>query len=84
MVNEAEKYAEADKQRKQKVEAVNTTESIIHDIETKTEEFKDQLPPDEVCVWITRGYTTCELPDTLHSLGLTAGHKVNARELAYI
>ena len=49
MVNEAEKYAEADQQRKLKVEAVNATESIIHDVETKTEEFKDQLPADEVC-----------------------------------
>ena len=48
MVSEAEKYAEADQQRKLKVEAVNMTESIIHDIETKTEEFKDQLPADEV------------------------------------
>ena len=48
MVKEAEKYAEADQGRKQKVEAINATESIIHDIETKTEEFKDQLPPDEV------------------------------------
>ena len=48
MVKEAEKYAEADQERKLKVEAVNATESIIHDIETKTEEFKDQLPPDEV------------------------------------
>ena len=48
MVKEAEKYAEADQERKLKVEAANATESIIHDIETKTEEFKDQLPPDEV------------------------------------
>lgn len=48
MVTEAEKYAEADQQRKQMVEAVNVAESIIHDIETKTEEFKDQLPADEV------------------------------------
>lgn len=48
MVKEAEKYAEADQQRKQIVEAVNVAESIIHDIETKTEEFKDQLPADEV------------------------------------
>ena len=48
MVSEAEKYAEADQHRKMKVEAVNATESIIHDIESKTEEFKDQLPADEV------------------------------------
>ena len=48
MVKEAEKYAEADQERKAKVEAVNTAESTIHDIETKTEEFKDQLPDNEV------------------------------------
>ena len=30
------------------VEAVNSAESIVHDIETKIEEFKDQLPTEEV------------------------------------
>lgn len=30
------------------VEAVNSAEGIVHDIETKIEEFKDQLPTDEV------------------------------------
>jgi len=30
------------------VEAVNTAEGIIHDTESKMEEFKDQLPADEV------------------------------------
>ena len=29
-------------------EAVNQAEGIIHDTETKMEEFKDQLPSDEV------------------------------------
>lgn len=29
-------------------EAVNQAESMIHDTETKMEEFKDQLPSDEV------------------------------------
>lgn len=48
MVKEAEKYAEADQERKAMVETLNHVESIIHDIETKTEEFKDQLPADEV------------------------------------
>ena len=33
----------------ERVEAVNNAESIIHDTETKMEEFKDQLPADEVC-----------------------------------
>lgn len=31
-----------------RVEAVNTAEGIVHDTETKMEEFKDQLPADEV------------------------------------
>ena len=29
-------------------EAVNQAEGIIHDTETKMEEFKDQLPSEEV------------------------------------
>ena len=35
------------------VENVNQAESIIHDTESKMEEFKDQLPKDEV------SYTHC-------------------------
>lgn len=31
-----------------RVEAVNMAEGIVHDTETKMEEFKDQLPADEV------------------------------------
>ena len=49
MVNAAEKFAAEDKKRKETVEAVNSAESIIHDVESKIEEFKDQLPEDEVC-----------------------------------
>ena len=30
------------------VEAVNSAENIIHDTENKMEEFKDQLPSEEV------------------------------------
>lgn len=48
MVNEAEKYAEDDKKRKEMVETVNQAENAIHDIENKMEEFKDQLPAEEV------------------------------------
>lgn len=48
MVKAAEQYAEEDKKRKETVEAVNHAESIIHDVESKMEEFKDQLPADEV------------------------------------
>ena len=33
---------------KERVEAVNSAENIIHDTESKMEEFKDQLPSEEV------------------------------------
>ena len=33
----------------EKTEAVNQAEGILHDTESKIEEFKDQLPADEVC-----------------------------------
>uniref|UniRef100_A0AAQ6IKN3 Stress-70 protein, mitochondrial n=1 Tax=Anabas testudineus TaxID=64144 RepID=A0AAQ6IKN3_ANATE len=47
MIKNAEKYAEEDRRRKDRVEAVNMAEGIIHDTESKMEEFKDQLPADE-------------------------------------
>jgi len=47
MVRNAEKHAEEDKRKKETVEAVNSAEGIIHDTESKMEEFKDQLPADE-------------------------------------
>lgn len=34
----------------ERVEAVNMAEGIVHDTETKMEEYKDQLPADEVSV----------------------------------
>lgn len=43
MVRQAEKFAEEDKRRKEVIEAVNQAESIIHDTETKMEEYKSQL-----------------------------------------
>lgn len=48
MVRDAEKYAEEDKERKEKVEICNQAESISNDTESKLNEFKDQLPNDEV------------------------------------
>ena len=48
MVSAAEKYAGEDKKRREQVEAVNSAESIVHDVESKMEEFKDQLPQNEV------------------------------------
>lgn len=47
MVRQAEQYAEADKQKKEVIEAVNQAESIIHDTETKMDEFKSQLPQED-------------------------------------
>ena len=55
MVRKAEQYAEQDKVRKERVEAVNNAEGIIHDTETKMEEFKDQLPQDEVSQFVLSG-----------------------------
>lgn len=48
MVKNAEQFAAQDKVKKDRVEAVNQAEGIIHDTESKMEEFKDQLPKDEV------------------------------------
>merc|ERR1719381_60524 len=47
MVRNAEKYAEEDKKKKEIVEAVNQAEGILHDTESKMEEFKDQLPAED-------------------------------------
>lgn len=47
MVRNAEKYASEDAKRKEIVETVNQTESMIHDTESKMEEFKSQLPAEE-------------------------------------
>lgn len=48
MVRNAEQFAQQDKVKKERVEAVNQAEGIIHDTETKMDEFKDQLPQEEV------------------------------------
>lgn len=47
MVKNAEQYAQQDKVKKDRVEALNQAESIIHDTESKMVEFKDQLPKEE-------------------------------------
>ncbi|CAO1403129.1 unnamed protein product [Diamesa hyperborea] len=47
MIKNAEQYAQADKTKKERIEAVNAAESIVHDTETKMEEFKDQLPKED-------------------------------------
>lgn len=48
MIKNAEAHAESDKKKKELIEVVNQAESIIHDTEVKMEEFKAQLPEDEV------------------------------------
>merc|ERR1712002_162376 len=47
MVKNAEKYAEEDRKKKEIIEAVNQAEGIIHDTETKMDEYKDQIPSEE-------------------------------------
>ncbi|RUS71965.1 hypothetical protein EGW08_020278 [Elysia chlorotica] len=47
MVRNAEIHAEEDKKRKELIEVLNQADSIIHDTETKMEEYKDQLPAEE-------------------------------------
>ncbi|KAH3788920.1 heat shock protein hsp-6-like [Dreissena polymorpha] len=48
MVRNAEKYAAEDAKKKDLVEAMNSAESIMHDTETKINEYKAQVPADEV------------------------------------
>ena len=48
MVREAEKMSEEDKIKRDRVEAVNSSESSILDIEKNLDEFKAQLPEDDV------------------------------------
>ncbi|XP_001599525.2 heat shock 70 kDa protein cognate 5 [Nasonia vitripennis] len=47
MVKNAEQYAKEDRIKKERVEAVNQAEGIVHDTEAKMEEFKAQLPQGE-------------------------------------
>lgn len=47
MVRNAEQFAKEDQVKRDRVEAVNHAEGIVHDTETKMEEFKDQLPAEE-------------------------------------
>merc|ERR1712157_344782 len=48
MVREAEANAEADRINRERVEAINQAEGILHDTESKMEEFKEQLPSEDV------------------------------------
>merc|ERR1711993_64271 len=48
MVREGEKHAAEDLERKERIEAVNQAEGVLHDTESKMEEYKDQLPAEDV------------------------------------
>lgn len=48
MVKDAEKYAEEDQKRRELIEERNRADQVIHDIDTKLDEYKDQLDADEV------------------------------------
>merc|ERR1711992_332693 len=37
-----------DQEKKERIEAVNQAEGVLHDTESKVEEFKDQLPAEDV------------------------------------
>ena len=52
MVKKAEEYSQQDKVKKERVEAINQAEGIIHDTETKMVEYKSQLPQDEVRIFL--------------------------------
>lgn len=47
MVKKAEEFSQQDKVKKERVEAINQAEGIIHDTETKMVEYQSQLPQDE-------------------------------------
>merc|ERR1711874_18748 len=47
MVKQAEEHAETDRVNRERVEAINQAESILHDTESKMDEFKDQLPSED-------------------------------------
>merc|ERR1711983_177848 len=48
MVREGEAHAEQDKEKKERIEAVNQAEGVLHDTESKMEEFKDPLTGEEI------------------------------------
>jgi len=47
MVSDAEKYAEADKERKNTIEAANRADSVLNDTEKALKEFEDRLDKTE-------------------------------------
>lgn len=54
MINNAEKFAEADRERREVIEACNSADSIVADIEKNLTEHKDKLDADEVTKFRTQ------------------------------
>ncbi|KAL2916650.1 hypothetical protein HK105_203762 [Polyrhizophydium stewartii] len=48
MINEAERFAESDKKRKEVIEATNHADSSIHETEKAIADFKDQLEKEDI------------------------------------
>jgi len=48
MVRDAEKFAEEDKKKRERIEITLQAENIVSDTEKKMEEYSDQLPAEEV------------------------------------
>lgn len=44
MVRDAEAHAESDRRNKERIEAINQAEGVLHDTESKVEEFKVSFP----------------------------------------
>ena len=48
MIKNAERYAEEDRKKKEIIDAVNQAEGIIHNTESKLDEFREHLPSEEI------------------------------------
>merc|ERR1712107_606585 len=48
MVREAEANAEADKLNRERVEAINHAEGVLHDTESKMDEYKDHMDGEQI------------------------------------
>lgn len=48
MIRDAERHAAEDAEKKELIEVVNQGESVVHDTESKINEYSDQLNADDV------------------------------------
>lgn len=51
MIRDAERHAAEDADKKEMIEAVNQAESVIHDTESKINEYADQLNAEDVILF---------------------------------